>query len=74
MDMKYFLNYDFGSCNDGDHYSGLEEFDTLEELHQWVKDHLNEGLMGLYDPTPIIIYGRRIHRNDNPITLAVKKD
>ena len=28
---KFFVFYDYGSCNDGSHSSGAEEFDTLEE-------------------------------------------
>lgn len=29
--MKYFLYFDTGSCNYGDHKTGLEQFDTLEQ-------------------------------------------
>jgi hypothetical protein len=27
----FFLYYDKGSCNDGDHHNEIEEFDTLAE-------------------------------------------
>lgn len=28
--MKYFLIWDYGSCNEGDHTTGIGEYDLLE--------------------------------------------
>ncbi len=37
--MKFFVYHDSGSCNQGDHSSGLEEFDTLEEAQRCFDGH-----------------------------------
>jgi hypothetical protein len=48
---RYYLYYDFGSCNDGDHCHGLEIFETVEAVearatdlkeayHAWNLNHM----------------------------------
>lgn len=34
--MSYYVYYNYGSCNDGDHAVGLEPFETLEEAKFWI--------------------------------------
>jgi len=45
--MKYFLYHDFGSCSDGDHSNGFEQFDTLEEARAGVKDLAKRNSMDI---------------------------
>lgn len=37
--MKYFVYYDYGSCNYGDHDSGLQEFDSLAAAIEFVNTY-----------------------------------
>lgn len=47
----YFLYYNGGSCNDGDHSCGFETFDTLKEAEDRQKEVFNS------DTITIIIQG-----------------
>lgn len=40
--MKYFVYYDAGSCNDGSHTNGLEEFDDRVTAERRVDELLKE--------------------------------
>jgi hypothetical protein len=39
--MPYFVYYDRGSCNDGDHKSGLKRFATLEEAQTFAAEYVD---------------------------------
>lgn len=36
--MAFFVYWDKGCCNDGDHSTGLEEFDTAKEALEKIKE------------------------------------
>jgi hypothetical protein len=46
--MRWFLYYNSGSCNYGDHYSGLETFDTLKDARERVAFLQKENFNNLF--------------------------
>lgn len=46
--VKFFIFYDSGGCNWGDHSTGVELCDTLELAKAWIKWHKEHNYMGDY--------------------------
>ncbi len=46
--MKYWLYYNIGACNDGDHDYGLESFQTLVEVQDRIIELKKRDYMGGY--------------------------
>lgn len=44
--MRYFVYFDRGRCDDGDHEAGLEPFDTLDEARAFEADQFRKCLGG----------------------------
>ena len=53
---KFYLYYQFGACNEGDHSCGLECFDTVEEAMA----RLAEIREREYDAEIVVLEGRRL--------------
>ncbi len=58
--VKYYLWYNYGGCNTGDHSTGVEEFSTLAAAHVRV-----EELKGLDCDVSYVIYlGNKVEESE----------
>ena len=55
---RFFVYYDYGSCNDGSHSSGLEAFDTLEEAQDYCSSI--QSRVSLEEGEMVVIHGERL--------------
>lgn len=70
MNEVYFVYWDEGSCNDGSHTNGLEQFQTLDEAYKRIVELTtkNKGnYTEVWDSSNVtLIKGVIIDHNDNP--------
>lgn len=64
MVTTFFVHYDYGSCNDGDHPHGLEEFGTEQEALAYIA-HCKQSNCFAQDGYFVVIEGRRIDDERN---------
>lgn len=58
--MKYHVYFSVGSCNQGDHEVGLQEFHTLAEAQLFVADLEKKELYG----SAVIVHGEQVESHN----------
>lgn len=58
--MKYHVYFSVGSCNQGDHEVGLQEFNELAEAQLFVANLEKNGIFG----SAVIVHGVQVESHD----------